>query len=72
MLIPKLHIIICFGTSIGKYLLDFLIFIHIFSLGKYKLAEKWGKIKVPHTFPVPPLNKGTLNSLKIMEPSPGP
>ena len=25
------------------------------------------KIKVPHTFPVPPLNKGTLNSLKIME-----
>ena len=29
-----------------------------------------GKIKVPHTFPVPPLNKGTLNSLKIMEPSP--
>ena len=29
-----------------------------------------GKIKVLHTFPVPPLNKGTLNSLKIMEPSP--
>ena len=29
-----------------------------------------GKIKVPHTFPVPPLNKGTLNSLKITEPSP--
>ena len=28
-----------------------------------------GKIKVPHTFPVPPLNKGTLNSLKITEPS---
>ena len=27
-------------------------------------------MKVPHTFPVPPLNKGTLNSLKIMEPSP--
>ena len=29
-----------------------------------------GKIKVPHTFPVPPMNKGTLNSLKITEPSP--
>ena len=29
-----------------------------------------GKLKVPHTFPVPPLNKGTLNSLKITEPSP--
>ena len=29
-----------------------------------------GKIKVPHTFPVPPLKKGTLNSLKITEPSP--
>ena len=28
-----------------------------------------GKLKVPHTFPVPPMNKGTLNSLKIMEPS---
>ena len=28
-----------------------------------------GKIKVPHTFTVPPLNKGTLNSLKITEPS---
>ena len=28
-----------------------------------------GKIKVPHTFPVPPLNKGTLNSLKITKPS---
>ena len=27
------------------------------------------KLKVPHTFPVPPLNKGTLNSLKITEPS---
>ena len=27
------------------------------------------KIKVPHTFPVPPLNKGTQNSLKITEPS---
>ena len=29
-----------------------------------------GKIKVLHTFPVPPLNKGTLNSLEIMQPSP--
>ena len=29
-----------------------------------------GKIKVLHTFPVPTLNKGTLNSLKITEPSP--
>ena len=28
------------------------------------------KIKVLHTFPVPPLIKGTLNSLKITEPSP--
>ena len=28
------------------------------------------KIKVTHTFPVPPLNKGTQNSLKITEPSP--
>ena len=28
-----------------------------------------GKVKVPHTFPVPPLNKGTLNSPKITEPS---
>ena len=27
------------------------------------------KIKVSLTFPVPPLNKGTLNSLKITEPS---
>ena len=26
-----------------------------------------GKIKVPYKFPVPPLNKGTLNSLKITE-----
>ena len=28
-----------------------------------------GKIKVLHNFPVPPLNKGALNSLKITEPS---
>ena len=28
-----------------------------------------GKIKVPYNFPVPPLNKGTLNSLKKTEPS---
>ena len=27
------------------------------------------KLEVPFTFPVPPLNKGTLNSLKITEPS---
>ena len=26
-------------------------------------------MEVPHTFPVPPLNKGTLNSLKKTEPS---
>ena len=64
MLIPKLHRILCFGISIGKYKLNLLKSIYIFfNLDKY---EK----KVPHTFPVPPLNKGTLNSLKITEPSP--
>ena len=62
MMIPKLHRILCFRISIGKYKLNPLKSIYIFSLDKYE-------IKVPHTFPVPPLNKGTLNSLKITEPS---
>ena len=35
-----------------------------------KILENCQKWRFLFTFPVPPLNKGTLNSLKIMEPSP--
>ena len=38
-------------------LIKFSLNIYFFSFGKYKIVEKWGKIKVPHTFPVPLLNR---------------
>ena len=38
-------------------------------MGKYKIAEKWGENKGSPYLPCSPLNKGTLNSLKIKEPS---